>query len=164
MQPTSALRSTRSVALSAVKAYFEPITWLRKYISQPSETTHVRELTPQHLQVLFLSVVLMCGVFFTIGYVMGHTDYGGIVSASPFAAYKFLAKGQVMIEIAEVDRESDAIAVVRELQRMELPVVVVTPHSDSHYHVLVGPYVDAKSAAAAVNKLKANGYSTTLKY
>jgi DedD protein len=35
-----------------------------------------RVLESRHLVMLFLSVVLLCGVFFTLGYVMGHTQYG----------------------------------------------------------------------------------------
>ncbi len=41
-----------------------------------------RVLESRHLVLLFLSVVLLCGVFFTLGYVMGHTQYGGSVQAS----------------------------------------------------------------------------------
>jgi hypothetical protein len=48
-----------------------------------------RVLESRHLVGLFLGVVLLCGVFFTLGYVMGHTQYGGSVHAEapvrPFA-------------------------------------------------------------------------------
>jgi cell division septation protein DedD len=40
-----------------------------------------RVLESRHLVGLFLGVVLLCGVFFTLGYVMGHTQYGGSVHA-----------------------------------------------------------------------------------
>jgi hypothetical protein len=40
-----------------------------------------RVLESRHLIGLFLGVVLLCGVFFTLGYVMGHTQYGGSVHA-----------------------------------------------------------------------------------
>ena len=36
----------------------------------------------RHLVGLFLGVVLLCGVFFTLGYVMGRTQYGGAVHAA----------------------------------------------------------------------------------
>ena len=39
-------------------------------------------LESRHLVVLFLGVVLLCGVFFTLGYVMGHNQYGGAVHAA----------------------------------------------------------------------------------
>lgn len=41
-----------------------------------------RVLESRHLVGLFLSVVLLCGVFFTLGYVMGKTQYGGAVHAA----------------------------------------------------------------------------------
>src|SRR5689334_17301338 len=46
-----------------------------------------RILESRHLVGLFLGVVLLCGVFFTLGYVMGHNQYGGAVHAeSPVRA------------------------------------------------------------------------------
>jgi DedD protein len=41
-----------------------------------------RVLESRHLVGLFLGVVLLCGVFFTLGYVMGRTQYGGAVQAA----------------------------------------------------------------------------------
>src|SRR5271156_4162770 len=41
-----------------------------------------RILESRHLVGLFLSVVLLCGVFFSLGYVMGRTQFGGPVQAS----------------------------------------------------------------------------------
>lgn len=41
-----------------------------------------RVLESRHLVGLFLGVVLLCGVFFTLGYVMGKTQYGGPVHAA----------------------------------------------------------------------------------
>src|ERR1700690_3586722 len=41
-----------------------------------------RVLESRHLVGLFLGVVLLCGVFFTLGYVMGRTQYAGAVHAS----------------------------------------------------------------------------------
>ena len=36
-----------------------------------------RVVESRHLVGIFLGVVLLCGVFFTLGYVMGRTQYGG---------------------------------------------------------------------------------------
>src|SRR5271167_1398934 len=41
-----------------------------------------RVLESRHLVGLFLGVVLLCAVFFTLGYVMGRTQYGGPVHAA----------------------------------------------------------------------------------
>ena len=38
-------------------------------------------LESRHLVGLFLGVVLLCGVFFTLGYVMGRNQFGGPVHA-----------------------------------------------------------------------------------
>jgi DedD protein len=45
-----------------------------------------RVLESRHLVGLFLGVVLLCGVFFTLGYVMGRQQYGGSVHAADSAA------------------------------------------------------------------------------
>lgn len=41
-----------------------------------------RVLESRHLVGMFLGVVFLCGVFFTLGYVMGRTQYGGPVHAA----------------------------------------------------------------------------------
>lgn len=41
-----------------------------------------RVLESRHLIVLFLGIVLLCGVFFTLGYVIGHNQYDGAVHAA----------------------------------------------------------------------------------
>jgi DedD protein len=41
-----------------------------------------RVLESRHLVGLFLGVVLLCGVFFTLGYVMGRTQYSGVAHAA----------------------------------------------------------------------------------
>src|SRR5580692_1336755 len=41
-----------------------------------------RILESRHLVGLFLGVVLMCAVFFTLGYVMGRTQFSGSVHAA----------------------------------------------------------------------------------
>jgi len=41
-----------------------------------------RILESRHLIGLFLGVVLLCAVFFTLGYVMGRSQYGGSVHAA----------------------------------------------------------------------------------
>src|SRR5579864_1243280 len=51
-----------------------------------------RVLESRHLVGLFLGVVLLCGVFFTLGYVMGKTQYAGIAHAAG-TAEKILPPG-----------------------------------------------------------------------
>jgi DedD protein len=47
-----------------------------------------RVLESRHLVGLFLGVVLLCGVFFTLGYVMGRTQFSGAVHAETQPKYQ----------------------------------------------------------------------------
>jgi DedD protein len=202
-----------------------------------------RVLESRHLVGLFLGVVLLCGVFFTLGYVMGKTQYGGLVhaaealsrstysdrvnekprpaspadpgpasgewdfytknnanndrlqpeartaapaahnsdgpaapvSVSPAAgsaktvpasaAYQppRIAKGSVVLQIAALTHESDALAMADALQQKKFPSFVVAPTSDNFYRVQVGPYQDAKAAEFAKNALDRAGFNAIIK-
>jgi DedD protein len=200
-----------------------------------------RVLESRHLVGLFLGVVLLCGVFFTLGYVMGKTQYGGAVHAAdsaipvavpspspkgknadsapapasgewdfyakkdeshviatpktpapasvpavdtrksgtpPAAATKNVSatpkppailqppkmfKGSVVLQVAALKRESDALATADAIQQKKFPAFVVTPTSDSYYRVQVGPYADDKSAQAAKAALEHSGFKSIIK-
>jgi DedD protein len=196
-----------------------------------------RVLESRHLVSLFLGVVLLCGVFFTLGYVMGHNQYGGPVhafdsmenpaaparpSAKPKAAEappapantewdfyskktanhldpsakpavtavapspanpalaapdsgaktvpasaRFQApkmiKGSVVLQVAAVTHESDALAVADALQQKRFPSFVVTPSTDNFYRVQVGPYTDEKAAESAKAALDHAGFKAIIK-
>src|ERR1700722_18100107 len=64
-----------------------------------------RVLESRHLVGLFLGVVLLCGVFFTLGYVMGKTQYGGAVHASESIAR---TSSPVRAPVASTDRDSNS--------------------------------------------------------
>jgi DedD protein len=204
-----------------------------------------RVLESRHLVSLFLGVVLLCGVFFTLGYVMGHNQYGGPVhaaespdadqpvgrptpkakpeqgpaataapgnnewdfyskknaddtvnsmskrAASPSAsvaarpvdpaaplvapnagksvppASRFQApklnKGAVVLQVAAVTHESDAMAMADLLQQKHFPSFVVTPTNDNFYRVQVGPYSDVQAADAAKQALDHAGFIAIIK-
>jgi DedD protein len=206
-----------------------------------------RVLESRHLVSLFLGVVLLCGVFFTLGYVMGHNQYGGPVHASESAdadqpvnhptpkpkagqgpapaaapannewdfyskknaddtvnsisrpaaspsaslaarpvnpaapamvpnapaartvpnAARFqppkLNKGAVVLQVAAVTHESDAMAMADVLQQKHFPSFVVTPTNDSFYRVQVGPYSDVQAADAAKQALDHAGFIAIIK-
>jgi DedD protein len=208
-----------------------------------------RVLESRHLVSLFLGVVLLCGVFFTLGYVMGHNQYGGPVHAStdpldnsapsvrptakpkeaappPAAAanpannewdfyskknngdpaepvtkpsviaatpspavstrptnsvpaapagnaktaptaVRFqaprLVKGSVVLQIAALTHESDALAMADVLQQKHFPSFVVTPSTDNFYRVQVGPYQDEKAAESAKAALDHAGFIAIIK-
>jgi hypothetical protein len=201
-----------------------------------------RVLESRHLVGLFLGVVLLCGVFFTLGYVMGRTQYGGPVHASdageksapakpspvkaketpspspasggewdfyskkdqnhlesvpkaPAAApahssdvsakatpapvapvskpvtapttARFqppkMLKGAIVVQVAALIRESDALAMADAAQQKKFPAFVVAPTSDNFYRVQVGPYPDQQSAEAAKHELERAGFKTIIK-
>jgi cell division protein FtsN len=206
-----------------------------------------RVLESRHLVTLFLGVVLLCGVFFTLGYVMGHNQYGGPVhadaaldnelpshptpkpkvetapSAAPapagnewdfyskksqddtvgtpsktprggsgpsanlrpsnsqpsapaanppaaktaptaarFQAPK-LNKGSVVLQVAAVTHQGDAMAMADVLQQKHFPSFVVTPTADNFYRVQVGPYPDVASAESAKQALDHAGFIAIIK-
>jgi DedD protein len=206
-------------------------------------------LESRHLVGLFLGVVLLCGVFFTLGYVMGKTQYGGLVhaaealernastarpadkpsvtqpsaapapsngewdfytkngskdglqpeanpspapSAPPHAAApksvtnapsaappsatatktvpasaRFqppkMLKGAIVLQVAAVTHEGDALAMADALQQKKFPAFVVTPASDNFYRVQVGPYSDPKAAETAKGALDHAGFKAIIK-
>ncbi len=208
-----------------------------------------RVLESRHLVSLFLGVVLLCGVFFTLGYVMGHNQYGGpvhaadgmdntvpsvrpspkpkdveappAVAANPAkndewdfyskknnedhaepvgkpsvntvvpspavttrapnpvpaatagnaktvqASARFqpphLTKGAVVLQIAALTHESDALAMADVLQQKHFPSFVVTPTTDNFYRVQVGPYQDEKAAESAKAALDHAGFIAIIK-
>jgi DedD protein len=199
-----------------------------------------RILESRHLVGLFLGVVLLCGVFFTLGYVMGRTQYGGPVHAaeSPTKASSAAAaaakekqpdasvtpsspdwdfygkkdnnhlepaakvpapavastggkpasapvsqpqpvetaakpparfqpprilKGAIVLQIAALTHESDALAMADALQAKKFPSFVVAPTTDNLYRVQVGPYADEQAADSAKSALDRDGFKAITK-
>lgn len=207
-----------------------------------------RVLESRHLVGLFLGVVVLCGVFFTLGYVMGKTQYSGLVHAAealergntPVRAEKPAAqspstsapsngewdfytkngdgdkdtlqpapnalpapsspsrdssgsksvsnaspanaapgpktiptsarfqpprmfKGSIVLQVAAVTRQGDALVVADALQQKRFPAFVVTPTSDNFYRVQVGPYSDPKAAESARLALDHAGFKAIIK-
>lgn len=206
-------------------------------------------LESRHLVGLFLGVVLLCGVFFTLGYVMGRTQYGGpvhaasgeknsVLSSKPAteipgesnspasnpnagewdfysggkkpnqleapsntqpkgthavavpakahpgdttlpaagtktsaASSKALARfqppriprGAVVLQLAALTRESDALALADALQQKRFPSFVVTPTSDNLFRVQLGPYPDLAAAEQARRSVEREGFKTIIK-
>jgi DedD protein len=205
-----------------------------------------RVLESRHLVVFFLGVVLLCGVFFTLGYVMGHNQYGGSVhaeaadaavppmrktpkqatpqparatapvpansewdfysksnnnnlepqakTAAPAGLPRAIApegkasdvaspnggnahavpvsarfeppkmlKGSVVLQIAALTHQNDALAVADMLQQKKFPSFVVAPSTDNFYRVQVGPYTDQRAAEAAKSALDRAGFQAIIK-
>jgi len=211
-----------------------------------------RVLESRHLVGLFLGVVLLCSVFFTLGYVMGRTQFSGPVHAEAFSpkpspapvapkakdlqppapapgewdfyakkddtrtepsapkqqtnpgapapipavatksssappaatskpvaaptpaapaatkqAARYqppkMAKGAIVVQVAALARQSDALHMADLIQEKQFPAFVVTPAADKYYHVQVGPYTDEKSAEAARRALEQLGFKPIIK-
>jgi DedD protein len=211
-----------------------------------------RVLESRHLVGLFLGVVLLCGVFFTLGYVMGRTQsglpmplhasadsknfiaHGGAVktenpdtgekgasnewdfyskgkdpnklepnpnapvssapvapapsgritsthrpadspsapAAQPVAANsnelrRFQAPriphGAVVVQLAALRKEADALALADAAQQKHFPSFVVIPAGDHLYHVQVGPYSDGPAAQKAKDALVQAGFNPIIK-
>jgi DedD protein len=205
-----------------------------------------RVLESRHLVGLFLGVVLLCGVFFTLGYVMGKTQYSAAVHAaaspdfttpvrspdtksathsmptasssatntsewdfygkkqddddhlqspvktsSPWAsspakpapvatrpspkrrarevptAARFrippLLKGSIVLQVAALRHQGDAVAMAGMLQRKRFPAFVVLPRGDNFYRVQVGPYRNQRSAESARTALERAGFKAIIK-
>lgn len=221
-----------------------------------------RVLESRHLVGLFLGVVLLCAVFFTLGYVMGKTQYGLPGSAASASAddgdappvhsrtavrspnadsdapvnskasaddaptnrewdfyasdkkqdkldppsadpsvndsapatrqasrpepdvhssvslgasknvsvvtdrrgkMPWIPKGAIVLQLAALTREGDALAMADALQQKGFPSFVVTPTSDTFYRVQVGPYKDTTAAEKAKQSLDREGFKAIVK-
>jgi cell division septation protein DedD len=74
-----------------------------------------------------------------------------------------VANGAIMLQVAAVIREGDAMALAQALQQKKFPAYVITPGTDKYYRVQVGPYADTLSATNARHDLEANGFKSIVK-
>jgi len=209
-----------------------------------------RVLESRHLAGLFLGIVVLCSVFFTLGYVMGRTQYGGsavhaaasadkpaavarvpgkpspeaapttvpapagewdfytkkdndhlqpaanpapaaapapppsVAVASPpssstakepspapaqpapeaaHLAPPKLLKGTIVLQVAALTQQSDAMAMAAALQKKNFPAFVVAPTADKFYRVQVGPYPDDHAVQSARSALDRAGFKAIIK-
>ena len=82
---------------------------------------------------------------------------------SASAGTPLVAKGAIMLQVAAVIRESDAMALAQALQQKKFPAFVINPATDKYYRVQVGPYADSQSATSARQDLEAKGFKSIVK-
>jgi len=74
-----------------------------------------------------------------------------------------IPKGTIMLQVAAVNHQDDALALAQVLQQKKFPAFVIPPGADKFYRVQVGPYTDNPSATAARNQLEAQGFKSIVK-
>jgi DedD protein len=74
-----------------------------------------------------------------------------------------IPKGAIMLQVAAVLHQDDALALAQALQQKKFPAFVITPGADKLYRVQVGPYADNQAAAAARQQLEAKGFKSIIK-
>ncbi|HYB60484.1 MAG TPA: SPOR domain-containing protein [Methylomirabilota bacterium] len=74
-----------------------------------------------------------------------------------------IPKGAIVLQVAALVKESDALALAQVLQEKKFPAFVLSPSADKYYRVQVGPYADAAAAAVARDKLEAAGFKSIVK-
>jgi DedD protein len=74
-----------------------------------------------------------------------------------------IPKGAIMLQVAAVLHQDDALALAQALQQKKFPAFVITPGADKLYRVQVGPYSDNQSASNARQELEAKGFKSIIK-
>lgn len=212
-------------------------------------------LESRHLIGIFLGLVVICGVFFTLGYVMGRTQFDTSVKAAPLGKPETSAsargpelmgktaekakasapapsdwtfptaadpkksaerlsppppksaaasrggdvrvelnpapgkrepakseevaapasrasgkmkppaipRGSIVLQVAALSKEADALALATVLQQKQFSAFVLQPMGDNLYRVQVGPYADSASADAGKRALLREGFKAILK-
>jgi DedD protein len=69
-----------------------------------------------------------------------------------------IPRGALVLQVAAMARQTDAVALAQALQQKKFPAFVLSPGADRYYRVQVGPYADAQSADLARQKLENQGF------
>jgi cell division septation protein DedD len=70
----------------------------------------------------------------------------------------FIASGALVLQVAALKRQDDALAIASTLQKKHYLAYVQPPQKDSFYRVQVGPFRDQKSGDAAKKGLETEGF------
>jgi len=74
-----------------------------------------------------------------------------------------IPRGSIVLQVAAVTKEQDALALAQALQAKNFPSYVLKPVGDSYYRVQVGPYADQQSANQARRGLEQQGFKAIVK-
>ena len=74
-----------------------------------------------------------------------------------------IPKGAIVLQVAALEKESDALAVAQALQQRKFPAFVLPAAADKYFRVQVGPYANAQAAASAQKQLESAGFKSIVK-
>jgi cell division septation protein DedD len=74
------------------------------------------------------------------------------------ASAPLIPNGAIVLQVAALARQDDALALAGSLQRKHFSAYVQPPRKDKYYRVQVGPFKDQKSAEAAKKGLESAGF------
>src|SRR5579863_6097862 len=74
-----------------------------------------------------------------------------------------IPKGAIMLQVAAVLHQDDALALAQALQEKKFPAFVIPPGADKYFRVQVGPYPDNQSASNSRQELEAKGFKSIIK-
>jgi len=85
------------------------------------------------------------------------------VKASSGSDAALIPKGSIMLQVAAVLHQDDALALAQALQQKKFPAIVIPPGADKYYRVQVGPYPDNPAATKARQELEDKGFKSIIK-
>jgi DedD protein len=74
-----------------------------------------------------------------------------------------IPKGAIVLQVAALEKESDALEMAQVLQQRKFPVFILPAGPDKYYHVQVGPYATLQAANAAQHDLESQGFKSIVK-
>lgn len=74
-----------------------------------------------------------------------------------------IPRGAILLQVAALTKEGDALALAEALQQKKFPAFVLTPSGDHYYRVQVGPYADVQSANMIKRGLENEGFKAIVK-
>jgi septal ring-binding cell division protein DamX len=74
-----------------------------------------------------------------------------------------IPRGAILLQVAALTKEGDALALAEALQQKKFPAFVLTPSADHYYRVQVGPYADVQSANMVKRGLENEGFKAIVK-
>jgi DedD protein len=85
------------------------------------------------------------------------------VKPSPGVGAPLIPKGAIMLQVAAVLHQDDALALAQALQEKKFSAIVIPPSADKYFRVQVGPYADNQAAIVGQKDLEAKGFKSIVK-